>query len=322
MPERLSLLFCCSPGFFQHVAVASVSALENTPDCAIDIHLIANGADPAAEDRLRQSLRPYPAAALTIHRYTTSHLRHFFVAGHITLDTYVRLFACEILPASVRRVIYLDADLVVVDDLRPLWNMEMDGHALAAAPDLQSRARLAVLGMPPDATYVNAGVLLLDLAQWRTRGLVGQLQAFIERDPAALLYHDQDALNAVLHRQTHILGQRWNVQTAMYRAGRRAFPDRFEERRAACRDPAIIHYAGSDKPWKFRAETACKDVYFRYLAKTAWRQARPPTSHAGQALEFRLGRCLDRTGLDYVHVLQRLRRAPRRLRELTGSTAR
>jgi lipopolysaccharide biosynthesis glycosyltransferase len=153
----------------------------------------------------------------------------------------------------------------------------------------------------------------MDLAAWRAEGLVELLRRFIERDPEALQFHDQDAINAVLHQRIRILDQRWNVQTAMFRTGQRSFPQRFEEIRTACRDPAIIHYAGSDKPWRFRAETACKNAYFRYLAKTEWRDARPATAHLGQTLEYRLGRWLDRTGLDYVHLMRRLRRAPSRL---------
>ena len=53
MRDRLSILFCSSPNFFQHVAVAAVSSLENNAVCLMDIHLIPNGSETNAEQQLK-----------------------------------------------------------------------------------------------------------------------------------------------------------------------------------------------------------------------------------------------------------------------------
>lgn len=46
-----------------------------------------------------------------------------------------RLFAGSILPENVEKVIYLDCDTIVIDDISPFWNTELAGCVLAAIPE-------------------------------------------------------------------------------------------------------------------------------------------------------------------------------------------
>ncbi|EYU43859.1 hypothetical protein MIMGU_mgv1a0124281mg, partial [Erythranthe guttata] len=45
---------------------------------------------------------------------------------------YARIYMADILPGDVRRVIYLDSDVVVVDDIAKLWCADLAGEVLAA----------------------------------------------------------------------------------------------------------------------------------------------------------------------------------------------
>ena len=314
MTEPLRILFCSDPGFLQHVAVVIASLQAHHPGVPLDLHLIASTRDEEAERWLRYGLAPQ--TTLTIHDFRTDRIARFRVDGHITLDTYLRLFAATLLPDEIDRIFYLDADQVVMADLRPLLELDLDGRALAAAPDLWGHLRLGPLGLPPDHVYVNAGLMLLNLRYWREHGLVAKLCGHVERNAAILELHDQDALNAVLHRRILVLPQRWNVQAQMFRLPRRVLGGRHAEIRAACRDPAVIHFAGPDKPWQFRKPMAGRRHYFRHLASTAWRRTTPDFQDGAQAVEYWLGRGLAHAGIDYVHLLGRAGRAIDRLRRL------
>lgn len=46
---------------------------------------------------------------------------------------YYRLLASHILPASLKRVLYLDPDILVINPLRPLWDLDLQGNVFAAA---------------------------------------------------------------------------------------------------------------------------------------------------------------------------------------------
>jgi lipopolysaccharide biosynthesis glycosyltransferase len=271
----IRVLFCCDPTFYQHLAVALVSMLENNPYYPFEVYLMASRREDSPEAKLRRSLQPYHNCILDIRHYPLDQCRHFFVDQHVSHETYLRLFVDDILEAEVRKILYLDADTVVLDDLWELWTTNIDGYLLAGAHDPWGEFRSAALGIPGGRPYVNAGVLLLNLTRWRAERVTERLIRFIEAEGDRLVFHDQDAINALLYESVLVLDYRWNFQARMFKMNpRRELPQRDLIREAA-RRPAIIHYNGRQKPWQFLSTVAKKRLYYRYLEKTEWRGARP-----------------------------------------------
>lgn len=320
----IQVLFCANPGYFQHMAVAGVSLAEAMPGASLHLHLMTCDQDPAGEARLRETFARYPNVRLTLHHAKEFRLDGFFVDKFMTKECYLRLLAPEVLPPEVERFIYLDCDLVVADDLRPLWDLDLRGRLVAAAPDYPRLApvispeRRALLGIPLEATYVNSGVLVVDAARWRREGMTARIFDYVGRMGDALTFYDQDAVNAVLAKEILPLDCRWNLQARMYRSGRRAFPLEFAATREARRNPAIIHYTGSEKPWLFRSRTPCKGNYLRHLDRTPWRGTLPRLASPFERLELRLDRALSRIGVDYLQVLHDLGRLQARAARLLG----
>ena len=242
------------------------------------------------------------------------------VDRHLSKECYLRLIAPDILPPKLDRILYLDSDVIVLDQLRPLWETDLLGRSVAAVPDVLTQRPRAGLGLPTDHIYVNSGVLLIDLKAWRRRGITAKLKAFIGAKGALLEYHDQDALNAVLLDDILPLDYRWNLQTQHIRFGRRALGSVYGSIRAAARSPAILHYAGPNKPWLFRARTARKGDYLRFQDRTAWRGATPPLASRWQRAELGLDRCLARVGVGYLQVFHVLRRVPARAAAIVAET--
>jgi lipopolysaccharide biosynthesis glycosyltransferase len=306
--EPVSVLFCCNPGFYQHLAVALVSMLKNNAGIPFDVHLIVARPEGALEAKLRQSFRSYGNLRLTIHGFPRERYAHFFVDNHLSPEAYLRIFAADVLPSHMTRVLYLDCDLVVLGNLWPLWTIDIEAVTLAGVPDPFGDFRRAALGIDDGEPYVNSGVLLMNLTRWRAEDVTERLVHFIESKRSELIFHDQDALNAVLRGQILALEPRWNVQAQMFRPKRHRFADPGGAIRQACRNPVILHYTSAEKPWNFRAIAARKHHYFRYLAKTAWRGTWPRGMKWYHYPEFWLDRALDRIGLDYTWVVRLARK--------------
>jgi len=315
-PETpFEVLFCAEAGYYRHAAVAAVSLAENNRRSRTNIHVLTCVENRVAEGMFKESLAPYRHVAVAFHHVSDSRLDEVFFDRHLTKEAYMRFLAPAVFPTSVGRVLYLDCDLVVLDDLRPLWNMDLRGKAIAAAPDFPwdengaLARRLASLGLSATDTYVNSGVLLLDLDRWRRDNLSDRLFAYAKARGSALAFHDQDAINAVLHDDIHVVDCRWNLQSRMYRLGRRSFPHEFAATRQARRRPAILHYSTGEKPWLFRSQAVRKKHYFHYLGKTAWRNARPAPLPLPQRAEWWLGRQFLRVGADYMQIISLARHA-------------
>lgn len=270
----IRLLFCCDPDYYQHLAVALTSLLDSNRRNSLEIHLITGTRSPRAEEALLSSIEGYDNVLFDIHEFTWPDKGDWHTSGHITAETYTRIFCPHVLDAAIDKILYLDADLVVVDDLAPLWNTNIDSVALAAVADPFGIFRRDALGMPGWATYINAGVLLINLKRWREDDIPRRLADYIRRQGRALEFHDQDAINAVLFADTMLLDARWNLQARAIQLGRRRRGPWAELRKAA-QSPGVIHYASRRKPWMFAAAMPKKGLYWRYLKRTAWRGASP-----------------------------------------------
>ena len=186
---------------------------------------------------------------------------------YFTRATFYRLVLPDIMPDH-DKVVFLDTDLVVVEDPTPLMHVDVTGRAMAAVDDLVMRSfvELEVLsldktgGVPageyladyldlgPDDTYRQVGVLVLNLDWLRETGLCETMIEDLAERPHWFL--DQDVINMRLARHAVPLEARWNV-IHMDERHRGALGEDDEDAYAeAHRDPAIVHYAGIGKPWR------------------------------------------------------------------------
>lgn len=91
---------------------------------------------------------------------------------HLSYATFYRYFIGEVVAEN--RALYIDADIVVTGDLTPLFEMDLEGAALAAVTD----------GL--DVKKFNAGVLLIDTEVWREENVCKQLLELTSR------YHEEE----------------------------------------------------------------------------------------------------------------------------------
>lgn len=189
-------------------------------------------------------------------------------------SAWYRILLPTLLPA-VERVLYLDSDLLILDDLQPLYETDLDDAYLAAVtqPTLaEVLPRLRdTLGLPDADSYFNSGVMTLDLARLRDSGCVEQVLAFIREGRGPMPWADQDPLNAVLHTHRVHLGPRWNLMTPVFELPASMLPWSEAEIVAAVRDPAVIHFIGEHKPWHYRCRHPYRRKYFEILADTPWK---------------------------------------------------
>jgi lipopolysaccharide biosynthesis glycosyltransferase len=193
----------------------------------------------------------------------------------------VPLLLTELLPADLDRVLFLDADLLVLDDAALLWEIPDGRHALAAVSDPAipfCRSPRGVkmadeLGIAPGAAYFNAGVMLIDLGGWRERDVSGRACDYLRRvGPRADFLH-QEALNAVLSRDWLPLAARWNLSASL--AGRPYDPSPSGHWRV----PGIVHFSGRFKPWRLRTGSPFDQHYRAALSRVAqWVPAGKPTA--------------------------------------------
>lgn len=260
--------------YVPHGAAMLHSVLSRT-DPGVTVHFL-HGRDVGAEvqRRLTEMVQALGAEIgfLEVSEQQVAGLRtrgDFLPASH-----WYRIFLPDLLPAA-DKVLYLDADILALHSVQPLWETDLGSHYLGAVTNVFQADHLdrpARLGLEDPRSYFNSGVLLMNLAlmraEERTRALVEYARAQAEK----LSWPEQDALNVVLGHRRLPLHPRWNAMNSVM-----SFPSAvdvfgaevLEEARS---DPALRHFEGpaANKPWHADCDDPLRELYLEHRRHTPW----------------------------------------------------
>lgn len=166
------------------------------------------------------------------------------------IEAWLRHMALSLLPSDMERILYLDGDIIVNDSIYAFYSMDMKNYCYAAAMDRpingkcginRDENRLAQLGMHKKNTYVNAGVLLINLSKIRElRYKQEDFWVYARNHMDVLIFPDQDLLNGMFAEKILVCDENiYNFQINTYS---------FEEAKEYLENARIIHYT-SFRPW-------------------------------------------------------------------------
>ncbi|KAH7666663.1 Polygalacturonate 4-alpha-galacturonosyltransferase protein [Dioscorea alata] len=176
---------------------------------------------------------------------------------------YARNYLADLLEPCVRRVIYLDSDLILVDDVAKLWRTSLGSRAIGAPEYCHanftkyftnrfwSDPHLAGTFSGRRPCYFNTGVMVIDLHQWRKSRFTRSIEKWMEiqklggTGSAGRIYELGSLPPFLLVFAGHVapIEHRWNQHGL---GG--------DNVKGSCRDlhpgpVSLLHWSGSGKPW-------------------------------------------------------------------------
>ncbi len=182
-----------------------------------------------------------------------------YTRDYYSKTTYFRLFIPNLYP-QYTKALYLDSDIVVLEDVADLYNTNMENDLVAAAPDdviqtievFQEYAE-KVVGVADYRNYFNAGVLLMNLDELRKFDFQEKFIYSLDKIKFSVA-QDQDYLNRLCKGRVKIVDSNWN-----------RMPIAREKENQG--DIKLIHYNLAYKPWHFE-DILYKDYFWNYAKKT------------------------------------------------------
>jgi len=245
MDNKVHVGICSDRNYIHFVKIAIVSILDNYRDSReLVIHLVHNGLTKSDVQEL-EALKRFGAFTLDAILIDSVAFAQKWGATHPTYWRFALMAACE----NCDKLIYLDCDLVVLDDISKLYDVDLQGHTLGAVGDRAGLKVCEKIGVPHQR-YFNAGVLLINLKKLRDENALERLCSENHRLAVKLLFMDQDLLNSAYKNDLVLLPQKWNIINSVYRnmplEGMYTVEDVIE----AVKSTGIAHFTGSHKPWK------------------------------------------------------------------------
>lgn len=204
------------------------------------------------------------------------------IHGHLTQVTLFRLLAPRILENKTNRVIYFDCDLLVRKDISELWEKDFGGKPCLAVQGYGAPYVSDPLGVPTwqeqgmasDTPCLNAGVLVMNLTEWKSLDIPHRVIDYLKKRKDKLPLNDQLGLNAILAGNWGKLDPSWNRMNTIFRFDSWAdspFKDEIRPKLdLLLNDPGIIHYTGPSKPWIPHYVHPGGNEYINYLKNSGW----------------------------------------------------
>lgn len=187
---------------------------------------------------------------------------------------YIRIYLEKLFPEDIDRLLYIDSDTLILENLGDLYHMDMEGKPIAAAYDCSPLPKYQ-LGLKVQDKYFSDGIMLLDIKKLREINTYEDYRAFLRSRNGKVAYLEQGAINHVMKGKIKLIPPQYNVMTLSIIYGKycNVFFDKQEpyytndEMKAAIKKPAIVHLTGHPlciRPWISQSN---------HLYRCKWEQA-------------------------------------------------
>ncbi|CAA2957593.1 probable galacturonosyltransferase-like 7 [Olea europaea subsp. europaea] len=241
-------------------SIAAVHSILQHSKCPQSVFFHFLVSEPGLETLVRST---FPELKFKVYFFDPERVRSLISASvRQALEqplNYARNYLGDLLEPCVRRVIYLDTDLVLVDDIWKLWNTSL-GKKTIGAPEychanftkyfteyFWSDQQYPGVFSGRKPCYFNTGVMVIDLVKWRRLGYTRRIERWMEiqKTSPSRIYELGSLPPFLLVFAGHVapIEHQWNQHGL---GG--------DNVKGSCRDihpgpVSLLHWSGSGKPW-------------------------------------------------------------------------
>lgn len=275
-----NIVIVANEAYMQHAAVMLCSLFETNRNKKFDIYLLTDGITDTSENRLQEMCHKYSSRLIVKQPETELgkslgiNLKDLPVGQWHTM-MYYKLFMPVMLPPQCDRCLFLDVDMVINDDIQPLYDWDLQGNIIAAAEDIPdcNETHKPRLGMKLSDIYINSGVMVCNLSAWRKKEAGAPIFEYVKKVSGNIM-NEQDVIAMYFKGELTLLPIRWNMTTFYFMRVPKIFDKYLSLLPEAKCNPGIIHFAAPIKPWFKDCSHPYKGLYKKYLSMTEWKNFR------------------------------------------------
>lgn len=206
-------------------------------------------------------------AALSPIAVDTALFEHAPTTKRYPKEMYYRLLSPLILPKEVERVLYLDPDVLVINPLRPLWELNLYCNVFAAASHtgLTEMANdINQMRLDTEHEYFNSGVMLIDLNAARKLVTAEDVFRCVSEHEKELILPDQDVFNILYGSLTMpVEDVVWNYDVRNFSKYLIRSTGK-HDLNWVMQNTAVLHFCGRNKPWQEDYKNPFGMLYLHY----------------------------------------------------------
>ena len=262
----MNILFTVNRGYLEHLEDCVQSIIRFPSEDGYDIYIIHSDLEKEDEKRLEQMSRDFVRFHFI---YVNQEGKYQFPeTERYPMEIYYRIFAAFLLPEDLDRILYLDADTVVINSLTELYHTPFEGNSFLACTHIRktlSTINRLRLGIKDDRPYINSGVMLMNLVALRENQKIEDITDYVEKYKNVLTLPDQDIITALYGDKVGLLDtMRYNLSDRILSFYNADLSHEKIDLDWVRENAVVIHYCGKNKPWSKRYR-GILDVFYEEL---------------------------------------------------------
>jgi lipopolysaccharide biosynthesis glycosyltransferase len=259
MKKYINIGSLADNNYSQHLGVTLYSLLRNCSDTSrIRLFIIDGGYSKENKNRLDSVCAEF-GVKINYIKPDMNMLKGLKIQDKFTIATYYKY--CLIESVKTDKFLYLDSDLVIEKDISKLYEKKFNKNLAFAVEDTDITLKdKENIGHSDKDRYFNAGVILIDMKNWKRKKITQKAIEFIRENPKKISFADQDGLNYALKGKWQTIDSSWN-----------SLAKKFYFSKKLNYKNLIIHYGGFHKPWNFVDVVPYKSRYQYYVRQTPWK---------------------------------------------------
>ncbi|MCR4663590.1 MAG: glycosyltransferase family 8 protein [Endomicrobiaceae bacterium] len=274
--NKIPVIVSSDNNLFFAAATLIVSMLENAnKDTFYDIHFLCTG-NVIKEDKekLQELTLKYNNFSLSFTDMKDTFKDIPKTHEHVNYVSAYKFLIPSLFP-QFDKILYLDADIIVRTDLTDLYNTDIGDNYIAGCINLfnqtiKRKDLMKETGIKSMDYYINAGVMLMNLKKIRQDKIDKQCIDMIGSFKGSV---DQHIINKVCYDKIFFIPLKYNVTQSSLQFLETKTSKNFyslQEAEQAYNNPAIFHWTGPLKPWKYYNLFLAHE-WFRYFIKTPFK---------------------------------------------------
>ncbi|BAN25907.1 glycosyltransferase family 8 protein [Caballeronia insecticola] len=278
MPTSINIVLCFDKNYAYYAAVSTYSLFVNSKS-EVRVFWIVPGEDESHVVSVAEQLRNNIGLNVSVVPASSAAFAEWKTVHHFTRGMYLRLLIPTLIDAP--RVIYLDADTLVLTDLHALYSTPLGDKLIAGVLD-PGGARTSKIPRQADDPYINSGVLVMNLDALRQDQMFEKAQAIYAQYEREAAFPDQCVINKYAEDRKLTVGQGWNRLMSAAEITQAQFESVLQEN-----DLSIIHFVTPVKPWQQWCNPCVGEFWWNYAKQLGIDGLKPQEiTTLDQAIQF------------------------------------
>jgi len=265
MEDVNHVVYAADNNYWMHMHVSIYSLLKNNINGRFKFYILADEIDKKAEDKIKLLCNKANVLDIKIIQVDSTMAESLPLSSdlpYVSKLTYYKFLIGKVLNnIEAKKALYIDCDTIIKGSISGLINIDLTERVIGAVPDLFWPDHSKRIGLPQGIKYFNAGMLLINLEEWRRMNTESLIADYVEQHYNKIEYKEQDVLNAILHNFYKEISPLFNYQV---------YQGETQIEVPISSSPIVINYIGHLKPWHYMYLGTYKNRYWYYLRETPY----------------------------------------------------